>query len=163
MIESIFLTFVAEKLLKVGKKRISKTMIDNFLSVHADALTLRSQRTSILASNIANADTPNYKARDLVFAEVLKQSGSPNVASNSKLALNDSMQTTNVRHIKTRSSNGHSAPIMYRNPEQASLDGNTVDKDLEQARFAENTIRYQASLQFINSRVSGLMRALRGE
>jgi flagellar basal-body rod protein FlgB len=52
---------------------------------------------------------------------------------------------------------------MYRNPEQASLDGNTVDKDLEQARFAENTIRYQASLQFINSRVSGLMRAIRGE
>lgn len=138
-------------------------MIDDFLSVHATALQLRSQRTSILASNIANADTPNYKARDLVFAEVLKQSNLPNAARNSKLALTGSMQTTDSRHIKTRSSSGAGAPVMYRNPEQASLDGNTVDKDLEQARFAENTIRYQASLQFINSRVSGLIRTLRGE
>ena len=145
------------------KKRIRKTMIDDYLSVHANALKLRSQRTSILASNIANADTPNYKARDLVFAEVLKQSNLPNTVKNSKLSLSRSMQTTDSRHIKTGSSSGHSAPIMYRNPEQASLDGNTVDKDLEQARFAENTIRYQASLQFINSRVSGLIRSLRGE
>lgn len=138
-------------------------MIDDYLSVHANALTLRSQRTSILASNIANADTPNYKARDLVFAEVLKQSNLPNAVINSKLALTDSVHTTNSRHIKTRSTSGHSAQIMYRNPEQPSLDGNTVDKDLEQARFAENTIRYQASLEFINSRVTGLLRALRGE
>jgi flagellar basal-body rod protein FlgB len=138
-------------------------MIDDYLSVHANALKLRSQRTSILASNIANADTPNYKARDLVFAEVLKQSNLPNAKRSSKLSLSGSMQTTDSRHIKLRSSSGHSAPIMYRNPEQASLDGNTVDKDLEQARFAENTIRYQASLQFINSRVSGLIRSLRGE
>jgi flagellar basal-body rod protein FlgB len=152
-----------KKYLRFVKKGFGKTMIDDYLSVHANALQLRSQRTSILASNIANADTPNYKARDLVFAEVLKQSNLPNAVRNSKLALNDSMQTTNSRHIKTRASTGHSAPIMYRNPEQASLDGNTVDKDLEQARFAENTIRYQASLQFINSRVSGLMRAIRGE
>jgi flagellar basal-body rod protein FlgB len=152
-----------KKYLRFVKKGFGNTMIDDYLSVHANALQLRSQRTSILASNIANADTPNYKARDLVFAEVLKQSNLPNAVRNSKLALNDSMQTTNSRHIKTRASTGHSAPIMYRNPEQASLDGNTVDKDLEQARFAENTIRYQASLQFINSRVSGLMRAIRGE
>lgn len=138
-------------------------MIDDFLSVHANALKLRSQRTNILASNIANADTPNYKARDLVFAEVLKQSNLPGATRNLRLALNDSMQTTHSRHIRTRSSAGASAPIMYRNPQQASLDGNTVDKDLEQARFAENTIRYQASLEFINSRVSGLMRTLRGE
>jgi flagellar basal-body rod protein FlgB len=152
-----------KKYLRFVKKRIPKTMIDNFLSVHADALKLRSQRTNILASNIANADTPNYKARDLVFAEVLKQSNLPNAHSRSKLPLSESLHTTNSGHIKTRSSSGHSAPVMYRNPEQASLDGNTVDKDLEQARFAENTVRYQASLQFINSRVSGLIRTLRGE
>ena len=138
-------------------------MIDNFLSVHANALKLRSQRTNILASNIANADTPNYKARDLVFAEVLQETKAPGATSKSQLELTGSLNTTNSRHIKTRSTAGANAPIMYRTPQEASLDGNTVDKDLEQARFAENTIRYQASLEFINSRVSGLMRTLRSE
>lgn len=138
-------------------------MIDDFLGVHANSLKLRAQRTEILASNIANADTPNYKARDLVFAEVLQETQAAGVKKSSQLALSGGLDTTNARHIKTRSTHGADAPIMYRQPEQASLDGNTVDKDLEQARFAENTIRYQASLQFINSRVSGLMRTLRSE
>lgn len=138
-------------------------MIDDYLSVHANALKLRSQRTEILASNIANADTPNYKARDLVFAEVLQDTQMPGKSKQSQLALSGGLNTTDSRHIKTRSTSGSNAPIMYRQPEQASLDGNTVDKDLEQARFAENTIRYQASLEFINSRVSGLMRTLRSE
>ena len=138
-------------------------MIDNFLSVHANSLKLRAQRTEVLASNIANADTPNYKARDLVFAEVLHETQGSVSKNNSQLAMTGGLHTTNARHIKTRSTSGSDAPVMYRQPEQASLDGNTVDKDLEQARFAENTIRYQASLQFINSRVSGLMRTLRSE
>ncbi|MFK8077113.1 MAG: flagellar basal body rod protein FlgB [Granulosicoccus sp.] len=138
-------------------------MIDDFLSVHADSLRLRSRRTEVLASNIANADTPNYKAKDLVFAEVLQETKLPNSSKGSQLELTNSLHTTNSRHIRTRSTGGFDAQIMYRQPEQASLDGNTVDKDLEQARFAQNTIRYQASLEFINSRVSGLMRTLRSE
>lgn len=139
-------------------------MIDNFLAVHAQSLKLRAQRTSLLASNIANADTPNYKARDMAFAEVMRDVSGANPTSSSRLALQgNSMAVTDSRHIKARSSLAQSAPVMYRQPEQASLDGNTVDKDLEQARFAENAVRYQASLNFINSRVSGLIRTLRSE
>jgi flagellar basal-body rod protein FlgB len=137
-------------------------MLDNFLAVHAQSLKLRSQRTQLLATNIANADTPNYKARDLAFAEVLRDVGGPGQNQKSVLALNSSgLSISNPRHIKTRGTLGAEAKIMYRQPEEASLDGNTVDKDIEQARFAENTVRYQASLEFINSRVSSLLRALR--
>ena len=145
-------------------------MIDKFLATHADALQLRSKRTQVLASNIANADTPGYKARDLAFAEVLhdvKGAGSAPAASGNRLQLSksassDVLYTTNSRHISTAHGTAN-APMMYRQPEHASLDGNTVDKDLEQARFAENTVRYQASLEFINSRISGLIRTLRSE
>lgn len=144
-------------------------MIDDFLAVHADSLRLRSQRTKLLASNIANADTPNYKAKDMAFAEVLKDAGATTGATGRRISLAGSqgsgsgLSTTDSRHIVSRFSKGSSAAVMYRLPQEASLDGNTVDKDLEQARFAENTIRYQASLEFINSRVSGLIRALRSE
>ena len=141
-------------------------MIDEFLATHANALQLRARRTQILATNIANADTPNYKARDLAFAEVLKDVNKPNTsvaARSNRLNLSgSSMHLTNNRHIASPHSAAN-AQLLYRQPEEASLDGNTVDKDLEQARFAENTVRYQATLSFINSRVSGLMRALKGE
>ncbi len=118
-------------------------------------------RTKVLANNIANSDTPHFKARDIAFAEVMRD---VNPQVQSRLAINgsSSLHKTHSQHLG-RSRLGTNAPIMYRVPEQASLDGNTVDKDQEQARFAENSIRYQASLQFMKSRVSGLMRALRGE
>jgi len=137
--------------------------IDNFLATHANSLHLRARRTKILATNIANAETPNYKARDLAFAEVLRDAGGPQT-SKSRLALNNgqSLLTTNAMHINGNRSSTN-ASVLYREPLNASLDGNTVDKDQEQARFAENTLRYQASLEFINSRVSGLIRALKGE
>ena len=142
------------------------TMLDNYLSVHANAIKLRSQRTQLLATNIANADTPNYKARDLAFAEVLrdvKAPGMPAALNRRKMQLSGGeLNVTDSRHIKIRKV-GMDAKLMYREPEKASLDGNTVDKDMEQARFAENAIRYQASLEFIKSRVGSLMRALRTE
>lgn len=141
-------------------------MIENFLSTHSQALSLRAKRTKIIASNIANADTPNYKAKDLAFAEVMKDVKGRNTNSLSlKMSSSNSAQqlrTTDTRHINV-AGNSASTNVMYRIPETASLDGNTVDKDLEQARFAENTVRYQASLEFINSRVGGLIRALKGE
>ena len=124
---------------------------------------MRSKRTHILASNIANSDTPNYKARDLAFAEVMRDVGTPGKPYANRLAMSGSgVDTTHHRHMKLRSV-GRDAQVMYRQPQAASLDGNTVDKDLEQARFAENTIRYQASLEFIKSRVNGLIQALRSE
>jgi len=141
-------------------------MIDKFLATHANALHLRARRTHVLASNIANADTPNYKARDLAFAEVLRDANGKKsilpMPGGSLSAPSNALKSTNSRHI-TKSVSTTDAKLMYRQPEQASLDGNTVDKDLEQARFAENTVRYQASLSFINSRVSGLIRTLRSE
>ena len=141
-------------------------MIDEFLATHANALQLRARRTQVLATNIANADTPNYKARDLAFSEVLKDVNKSNTSNSPlrhRLKLSgDSMHLTDSRHIASTRSTAN-AQLLYRQPEEASLDGNTVDKDLEQARFAENTVRYQATLSFINSRVSGLMRALKGE
>ena len=137
--------------------------IDNYLAAHADALHLRAQRTRLLASNIANSDTPNYKARDMAFAEVLQGAGWRGSSIRHRKALSGGgLTTSNTRHIGSATST-QSAAVLYRQPEQASLDGNTVDKDQEQARFAENTVRYQASLQFINSRISNLIRTLRGE
>ncbi len=125
---------------------------DNALGIHAQALALREKRSEVLASNLVNADTPGYKARDLDFTSILKQSMPSGL------------------HLE-RSQTGHMAPseqllgakLMYRNPNQASLDGNTVDAQVEQAKYAENAVQHQASLSFINASLSGLMMAIRGE
>ena len=139
--------------------------IDNLIGVHSEALKTRAQRTKLLATNIANSDTPNYKARDIVFADTLKEAGwhsstMPGASQPSRLKA--TMNTTHQNHMQLNTSN-LDAPVMYRQPFHASLDGNTVDKDAEQARFAENAIRYQASLEFIGSRISSVIRTLRGE
>ncbi len=126
---------------------------DNALGVHAQALTLREKRSELLASNLANADTPNYKARDLDFSSVLNQSIS---ASAQRL------ERTQAGHLTSPREN-LGATMMYRNPQHASLDGNTVESHIEQAKYSENAVQYQASLRFINSKFSGLMTAIRGE
>jgi len=128
------------------------TRIDAALDVHADAMQLRARRTRLLATNIANVDTPNYKARDLVFGDTLARAMKTSLP----------MRSTDSRHIPLgRNSTG--VAVHYRNPEAPSLDGNTVDKDMEQARFAENALRYQASVQFLQNRVGSLIRSLKGE
>jgi flagellar basal-body rod protein FlgB len=135
--------------------------IDKLIDVHADALRTRAHRTKLIASNIANSDTPNYKARDLAFADTLKNisaSGSPTLEKLERTNLT----TTHKKHMAFNSSTTQSV-IMYRQPNHASLDGNTVDKDAEQARFAENAVRYQASLEFLGSRITSIVRTLRGE
>lgn len=109
---------------------------DNIVGIHATALQLRSQRMSMLASNIANAATPGYKARDLDFSKAL--------------ALASDGQTAD-------------AAIEYRVPVQASLDGNTVELATEQTAFAENALAYRSSLSFLQGRISTLTRALKGE
>lgn len=124
---------------------------DNALGIHPQALALREKRGELLAANLANADTPGYKARDLNFESVFKQN----------LELTQTMERTHTKHLPTR--NVLEAQTLYRNPNQASLDGNTVEANVEQAKYAENAVQYQASLQFLNSRFSGLMMALRGQ
>lgn len=125
---------------------------DKALGIHPQALALREKRSEVLASNLANADTPNYKARDLDFQAVLKRS----------MPATQSMERTQPGHF---SPNDRllGATMMFRNPQQASLDGNTVDSHIEQAKYSENAVQYQASLRFINGRFAGLMTALRGE
>ena len=127
--------------------------IDNYLGLHATALKLRAQRARLLANNLANADTPNFKARDFDFRSALQQ------ATQEKAQQPD---VTHAAHIPL-TGNPAARALQYRIPTQPSLDGNTVDTEVEQAKFADNAIRYQASLQFLSSRISGLIRTLRSE
>lgn len=108
----------------------------NIFGIHATALQLRSQRMAILASNIANAATPNYKARDVDFSMALK--------------LAEQRRPTD-------------SAISFRIPLQPSLDGNTVEMATEQTAFAENAVAYRSSLAFLNGRIGTLSRALKGE
>lgn len=132
---------------------------DQALGIHPQALAMREKRSEVLAANLANADTPGYKARDLDFKSILKQNLPPTSRGDRPVA--PAMERTQA---------GHFAPqqllesrLMYRNPNQVSLDGNTVEANVEQAKYAENAVQYQASLQFISNKFSGLMMALRGQ
>lgn len=125
-------------------------------SIHDDALILRAKRSSVLASNIANADTPDYKARDIDFRSVLRSMDRPE--SGNKLVL----AATHRGHISGQASRTDST-LQYRNPLHASLDGNTVDSHVEQSRFAENAIQYQTSYTFLNGKVRGILSAIKGE
>lgn len=126
--------------------------IDNLFGIHEQALTVRAKRAELLAANIANADTPGYKARDIDFASVMRQ------VQQSAATL----KVTQARHIPT-TGGATGAAIAYRIPTHPSLDGNTVEVQSEQARFAQNAVDYQASLSFLNSKISSYISALRGE
>ncbi len=131
--------------------------LDTYLGVHQDALKVYSRRTAVLANNLANADTPNFKAQDLDFKKLLSN-GSPGAVPATGMA------TTQARHISTASVlPGHTGPLKYRVPLAPSLDGNTVDPQLEQAAFADNTVRYQAALAFLSDKFKGLMTAITGQ
>jgi len=131
--------------------------LDAYLGVHQDALKLYAQRTSVLANNIANADTPNYKAQDIDFRAVL--AGTAGAGANAL-----PLSTTNSSHAAgTAAASGGAAPLKYRVPLAPSLDGNTVDVQMEQAAFADNSVRYQAALSFLSSKFKDLMTAITGQ
>jgi flagellar basal-body rod protein FlgB len=129
-------------------------MFDNIFGIHEQALLLHGQRLGVLANNLANADTPNFKARDIDFSAVLSASN-----ENAPLALS----VTDGTHITPQDGGFAAGELQYRIPYQASLDGNTVEMPVEQAAFSENNVRYQASLQFINSRIAELQFAIAGQ
>ena len=132
-------------------------LLDRQFGIHAPALQFRSERSRVLASNLANADTPNYKARDLSFGEVLAKHGKgPSGAAGVGLT------TTHSRHVRVGSTGSESGALLYRNPYQPSLDGNTVEADVEQAAFARNAVQYQASLMFLTGKIRGLRLAITG-
>jgi flagellar basal-body rod protein FlgB len=136
--------------------------IDSYLGVHAQALQLQSRRTELLASNLANADTPGYKARDIDFRAALAAAGFPGNGDNAAAPLQ--LQRTGVGHTAgTGATVEVDGAVKYRVPLEPALDGNTVDAQLEQAAFAENSVRYQATLTILNARLRGLLTAITGQ
>lgn len=125
--------------------------LDQYFGVHGTALRLRSERMGVLASNIANAATPGYKARDLDFAQAFQ-------GRSADLALT----TTSTRHLTTSADEGE-ARLAYRQPVQPSLDGNTVELATEQVQFAETALRYRSTLGLLGGRIQSLTSALKGE
>ena len=133
--------------------------LDDYMRFNESALNLREKRQTVLASNIANPDTPNYKARDIDFSSAMKaavEKASPTAAA--------SMKTTAARHFPNPPSDGgllaDGTPLLYRGVVQGAVDGNTVDMDVERNQFADNAVRYEASLTMINSQIKGMMNAL---
>ena len=141
--------------------------LDDYLRFHESALSLRSTRQELLASNIANADTPNYKARDVDFASALKGV----LARGEGVA--PALKGTAAKHLP---GNGVAAtaagakvdtmpdgtPLLYRAPAQGAVDGNTVDMDLERNAFADNAIRYEASITLLNGQIKSMLTAIQG-
>jgi flagellar basal-body rod protein FlgB len=145
----------------IGGYRTMPINLDAYLGVHADALKVRGQRTEVLARNLANADTPGYQARDIDFRAALAQAGG---AAGAGGAL--PLATTHSNQIGTTvdaSGEAGNANMKYRVPLAPALDGNTVDVQMEQANFAENAVRFQATLSFLNARFRGLMTAITGQ
>lgn len=125
--------------------------LDSLFKADGTALSLRQKRLEILGSNIANAATPHFKARDIDFEAAYKS------------ALNDGdLVKTSANHIDAGGSAG-TAEVRYRVPLSPSLDGNTVELHVEQVQFAENATHYEATLQFLNGRIQTMQKALKGE
>ena len=121
------------------------------LTFFGSALNIRNRRNDIIASNIANSATPNYKARDINFLDEFK-----------KVTNTGDIKITHSNHIPTKNYN-ISGKAFYRDPVIASLDGNTVELSVEQMQFAENTMKYQTTLKFLNGKIAKMISAIRGE
>lgn len=124
---------------------------NNSLGIHPNAMQLRAARAEILANNLANSDTPNFKARDMDFNAML----------NAEFKRGLPMAATNPSHL--RGTIDTNAELLYRNPYQPSIDGNTVDSQMEQGFYTDNALRYDASFQFLNGKFKGLSNAIKGQ
>jgi flagellar basal-body rod protein FlgB len=131
--------------------------LTNALDFHGQALSLRSERQRLIASNIANADTPGYVARDFSFAQALRQATGPAGGAGA-------VATTNAGHIGGGATGARSEPnLLYASASQTNLDRNTVDMDRERANFADNAVKYEATLRFINGNVRTMLDAIKGQ
>ncbi|MBF7144599.1 MULTISPECIES: flagellar basal body rod protein FlgB [Pseudomonas] len=130
---------------------------DKALGIHEQALNFRAQRAEVLANNLANADTPNYKARDVDFSSVL-------AAQADKVQHGSfGLERTNSMHIDAQGLSDEDGTMQYRVPTQPSLDQNTVDAQIEQANYAKNAVDFQASFTLLNNKFRGLVTAIKGE
>ena len=125
-------------------------LFDSTLGIHGKALGLRAQRMELISKNIANADTPNFKAKDLDFSAALK-----GVQQDSHI------KTTNARHITDIP--GASANQIFIKPLNASDNGNTVEISIEQAKYGRAAAEYQATLRFLEGDISSIRKVLRGD
>jgi len=128
---------------------------ESALGIHDEALKIRARRGEILASNIANADTPGFKARDIDFKNALAQATAGQTSSGG-------LETTHTNHISGTAPFAGSETL-YRIPLQPSLDGNTVDTQLEKTAYAENALQYQTTLNILSRKFGSLLGAIRGE
>ena len=126
------------------------------LNFQTQALTLRSERQRLLASNIANADTPGYVARDMDFAAALREATGLSGAGNA-------MATTRAGHMAPAAGARSETGLKYSTPSQTNLDRNTVDMDRERAAFVDNAVHYEATLRFINGSVRTMLSAISGQ
>jgi flagellar basal-body rod protein FlgB len=126
------------------------------LNFQTEALVLRSERQRLIASNIANADTPGYLARDMDFATALRQ-------ATGQAATAGQMKVTTAGHLQPAAGARAEAGLRYATASQTNLDRNTVDMDRERASFADNSVKYEATLRFINGSVRTMLDAIKGQ
>jgi flagellar basal-body rod protein FlgB len=129
--------------------------LDATLRFNQESLGLRAKRQEILAANIANADTPNYKARDFDFSSQLSRLVDQGNASRSVV-----LATTSAGHVSGGGFASSGPELLYRMPSQSSIDGNTVEMDAERVNFADNALRYEAGLTVISAKIKSLLSAL---
>ena len=130
--------------------------INDSLDFQGQALSLRSHRQRLIAGNIANADTPSFVARDIDFAQALRE-------ATGTLPAGRTLAATNVGHIAAGAAANGEPNLLYATPSQTNLDRNTVDMDRERANFADNAVKYEATLRFINGHVRTMLEAIRGQ
>lgn len=129
--------------------------LDAALRFNREALNLRAERQEVLAANIAHADTPNYKARDFDFSSRLTEAVERGRGSQSV-----SLATTSSRHLAGQAQAMSDKDLLYRTPNQSSIDGNTVEMDVERIAFADNALRYESNLTIINAKIKSLLSAV---
>jgi flagellar basal-body rod protein FlgB len=140
---------------KASKGHAMLNRLTDALNFQGQALTLRSERQRLLASNIANADTPGYVARDINFQQALRE------ATGS--APSGTLATSTPGHIAAATGARAEPNLLYANPSQTNLDRNSVDMDRERAAFADNSVKYEATLRFINGNVRSMLDAIKGQ
>ncbi|HIJ22503.1 MAG: flagellar basal body rod protein FlgB [Gammaproteobacteria bacterium] len=124
-------------------------ILDNYIGIHSQALQVRTKKTELLAANLANADTPGYKAKDIDFRKALSNVGT------------ERLDRTHSQHFEFGDQGA--GRVQYRIPTQPSVDGNTVEEHVEQAEFLDNAVRYQATVQFLGGKLNSLKSAFKGE
>jgi flagellar basal-body rod protein FlgB len=152
-----FAAQVAKTALNRNRGDTMLNRLDDMLNFHTQALRIRDQRQQVLASNIANADTPNYQARDLDFKTALQGAlqATPTAGA-------PALATTAPGHLSGKPGLAAEAGLLYRTPAQGSVDGNTVDLDAERAAFADNAVHYEFNLTRLSQQIKGLMAAIQG-